>query len=463
MLYKSLRIIKRLVNAGHETVIVGGFVRDLIWACVQKGELKKNFFLKDLTQFKMAQADIDIATSASPEEIIFLFKKEKKIDLVGKNFGVVIVNGIEVASYRGEAYHVPGKPRVYRVGTFLQDAARRDFTINAMALKFTHDQFELIDYFGGVQDLLKGIIKSIGNPQSRFSEDPARLFRAATLAARMGLKIEDGTAKAIQGLANLYVHPVRFGKELKKVLETGDAACWLALLKKLNLLSQAHALPELAPLVGLKQDSHPNQDVWEHTLAVVRATQKAGADLIVMLAAIFHDCGKGSLKEYSSIYPDQGHEITGISLTRKALLRMDFGKEIANNVVFLIRYHMVRPTLKVENIMWELQKMARDFRNREEMRAGLQRLFLLMKANISTFSPRFKIILGRELVVFEKVSFELLNKVPFFTKDLPVTGYDLIQKGYKGVEIREQQAKLLREAQARMLKNFVLDSQVKKT
>jgi tRNA nucleotidyltransferase/poly(A) polymerase len=137
--------------------------------------------------------DIDLATSASPDIVVDLFA-EAEVQTVGKQFGVVLIDGIEVATYRGERYDTPGKPLIHGVGSFEEDASRRDFTIYAMAMD---QEGRILDPFGGQADLEQKLIRTVGNPALRFMEDPVRIIRGIGFAVRFGFSLEAETKNAM--------------------------------------------------------------------------------------------------------------------------------------------------------------------------------------------------------------------------------------------------------------------------
>lgn len=422
-------ILARLSQNGHEALIVGGAVRDIIMG------LQPN--------------DYDIATSASPDEIITLFSgRAEKIDLVGATFGVVIIDGIEVATFRGDIYSLPGKPEVYRVSSFKEDAARRDFTINALGMTA---KGEIIDPFGGQADIANKIIRAVGNPEERFREDPCRLLRAVTFAARFGFTIEAKTADAIIRMAHLAetLPAERVGKELKKALDRRVLAQWLRIAANLGLVP--YILPELAHLQGLPQNpAYHDRDAWEHTIAVVADVEKAEATMPVVLAAVFHDCAKG-LPEVRKGLSDYGHEVAGVPIARRIIIRLGFGSKIANKVAFLVANHMIRPAASSRSVLRVLRKMTNGIKNKRELQEMLQDLFVLLKADARGCTRNFAINRLQEIAIVQKITDDIVSKVPLFLNELPINGEILIKQGLKGQQIGATLKKLLFDAQSRAL------------
>jgi tRNA nucleotidyltransferase/poly(A) polymerase len=181
MQVNPLQILFRLQDNGFEAFFVGGYVRDM-------------FLDKE-------NDDVDISTSASSDEIMRLFT-DQKLDLVGKSFGVVLVNGIEVATFRKDRYFgLSDKAVEITTGTMTEDAERRDFTFNALYLDpFTH---QIFDFFGGVKDLQNKVVKFVGNPKDRIREDPNRIIRACRFLTKIGGSFHPDTKKALVTYADL--------------------------------------------------------------------------------------------------------------------------------------------------------------------------------------------------------------------------------------------------------------------
>lgn len=422
-------ILSVLAQSGHEALIVGGAVRDTLMG------LQPN--------------DYDIATSASPQEVIDLLSgKANKIDLVGVTFNVVIVDGIEVATFRGETYSVPGKPTVHKVKTFKEDASRRDFTINAMGIDRNK---KIIDPFGGQEDIKNKVIRCVGEPEKRFTEDPCRLIRAVTFAARFGFTIEARTAETIRRMSPLAetLPPQRVSKEIKKALDRRVLSRWLEIAADLQLLP--YILPELAHLQALPQNQKfHDRDAWKHTLAVVAAAEEAGANTDVVLAATFHDCAKG-LPGVRQDLSDIGHELAGAEIAHNAIVRLGFGCATADRVAFLVKNHMIRPSASYRSLLRAIRKMTADVKNKQELRSKLCDLFVLLKADASGFNPGFAANRMKEIAAVEKIASELISSVPLFISELPINGRDLQARGFTGPQIGLELKNILLDEQSKIL------------
>ena len=313
---EALAILNRLADHGHKAYWVGGCVRDL-------------YLGRPVT-------DVDIATSARPEEVQALFPGAP---LVGAHFGVVRVGSVEVATFRSETGYGDGRhpDRVqFEVGP-AEDAARRDFTVNAL---YRDRSGKVLDFFGGLQDLQAKVLRAIGNPAARFQEDQLRLLRAVRLAARLGFTIEPATFAAIQQNAPR-IHTVaaeRIRDELTRMLTEGQARRAFELLDATNLL--AEVLPELKACQGVEQPAefHPEGDVWLHTLGLLERLQEPTPTLA--WAALLHDTGKPGTSTRTDRIRFHGHVERGVAICRAIAHRLRFSNEDRDQIVALVANHM---------------------------------------------------------------------------------------------------------------------------
>jgi len=328
-------IVKKLQKAGYEAYIVGGCVRDLLMAPPAGGP-----------------KDWDITTNAKPEEIQKIFPKS----FYANKFGTVTVqtgskdetlSEIEITTYRiDEKYSDKRHPDKIRFAkTIKEDLARRDFTINALALSLDK---KIIDPFNGQKDLKKKIIGAVGKAEERFNEDALRMLRAVRFATTLGFTIEPKTLKAIQKNAGWIqaISKERVRDELIKILDppaagppTGGPAYGLDLLRQANLLK--YILPELEKGVGVGQNKAHIYDIYEHSLRSLEEAAKHKFSLEVRLAALFHDIGKPATKEGEG--PDStfyNHDYVGAKFTARILERLNFPRKFIEKVVILVRNHM---------------------------------------------------------------------------------------------------------------------------
>lgn len=316
-------VLATLAAAGHEAVLVGGAVRD------------------QLLGLPHGTWDWDAATSAAPEEVVALFPESTWEN----RFGTVTVRGdppVEVTSYRAEgAYHDARRPNEVRFGVALEeDLARRDFTINAIAWLPTDlaaGRGRLVDPAGGVGDLRRRILRTVGDPRDRFGEDALRLIRAARLAARFELDLDPATEAAIASLAPraASVSGERVRDELLRMLAIRERPSrGLLLLERLGLL--AVVLPELAALRGVPQAKLVPGDALDHTLATVDAVPPdPPAD--ARLTALLHDLGKATTQAAGHFF---GHERVGAELARRVLDRLRVGRARSERIAAVIEQHM---------------------------------------------------------------------------------------------------------------------------
>ena len=414
-------IIKTLIENGFEAYYVGGCVRDELLG--------------------LSINDYDITTNASPDEIEALFKGHS-VDAVGKTFGVMIVDGVEVATYRTEKYDGPSKPTVSLARTFYEDASRRDFTINAMAKTIDG---EIIDYFGGQEDLRRKLIRAVGNPTTRFKEDPSRILRAMYLAARLGFQIEKSTFESIRqnvDLLRLVPHELT-GKILMKVLKHRCLHQFMVLLRETHTLK--YVFPELHHTIDMPQNpKYHNADVYGHILRVVKSAEsKHPGDIVMAMAAVFHDCAKGlpgirgTNKEGQP--NDIGHEEAGAPIAQRVLIRLQFGKEIAKQVAFIVRFHGIRleESPKSSTVKRVLKRMVPYFKDKKELIEGVIQLFDFMNCDAEGFAPSFGTEQKRINGSVRKHMMEVLDSTIFYRSELPITGRDLIEMGFQGKQVGE--------------------------
>jgi poly(A) polymerase/tRNA nucleotidyltransferase (CCA-adding enzyme) len=327
-----LTIIQQLQKNNFEAYLVGGCVRDLL--------LKKE------------PKDWDIATQAKPEEIQRIFPES----IYENAFGTVGIKTsseqenlkiIEATTFRKEGKYTDKRHPDYVVfaETIEEDLSRRDFTINALALKIDFQEnlknrFRIIDPFNGQKDLRDKIIRTVGNPEERFQEDALRLMRAIRLAVELNFKIEEKTFSAIQKMASLLqqIAPERIRDEFVKIILTPLAAEGILLLHEANLLKQF--LPELEEGVGVGQNKHHIYSVFEHLWRSLDYAARNNYSLEVRLAALFHDLGKPRTKEgegpNSTFY---NHEMESTKMVYNLMTRLRFDKKTIKKVIKLVRYH----------------------------------------------------------------------------------------------------------------------------
>lgn len=317
------RIIAVLQENGFEASVVGGCVRDCILGRIPQ--------------------DWDITSSARPEQVKALF--EHTID-TGIEHGTVTVMmdhvGYEVTTYRidGEYLDARHPKEVTFTSNLVEDLKRRDFTINAMAY---NDRDGLVDVFGGVMDLEAGIIRCVGNPLDRFSEDALRMLRALRFSAQLGFAVDEETKRAIETLAVTIgkVSAERIQVELVKLL-TSENPDRIRMAYELGLT--AIVLPEFDAMMKTGQSTkHHKYTVGEHTIETLRACRK---DKVLRLTMLLHDVAKPVCKvEQGGFDHFKGHPVKGKEMAGLILRRLKFDNDTIKKVCHLILYHDYRPDL----------------------------------------------------------------------------------------------------------------------
>jgi len=345
----AAEIVSTLRKQGHQAYFAGGCVRDLL--------------------LSREPADYDVATDATPQQVMQIFPQTYA---VGEQFGVVLVpesNGatgvparpserseraVEVATFRSDAGYSDGRhpDEVRFTKSPQEDVQRRDFTINGMMLDPATN--EVLDFVGGRDDLKAGIIRAIGDPERRFTEDKLRMLRAVRFAARFDYKIDPATMAAIQKLAPK-IHQVsceRVREELTKMLTEGQARRAFELLDTTGLLLEI--LPEIAAMKGVQQPPqyHPEGDVFVHSLLLLEKLQPNASGSVsgsvsgsisktLAWGALLHDVGKPATFR---VAPDRirfdGHVEVGVKMAAEILRRLRFSNHETDQILALIDNHM---------------------------------------------------------------------------------------------------------------------------
>jgi len=316
-------IIEKLEKKGYKAYLVGGCVRDLLR--------------------KVDPEDWDVATNAKPEEIEKIFPKS----FMNNKFGTVTIGEIEVTPFRTEEKYTDKRhpDEIQWAKSIEEDLARRDFTVNAIALdlnsKFQIPNPKIIDLFEGQKDLNKKIIRAVGNPEDRFSEDALRMLRAIRFATALDFKIEEKTAKAIKKNAPWLqaISKERIRDEFLKIIMADKAADGIELLKETGLLK--YIVPELEEGYKVSQNKHHIYACYEHAVLSLKYAAKKNFNKYVRLASLLHDIGKPRAKRgegpNATFY---GHEVIGARMTAQILSRLRFSKKDIEKIVKLVRYHL---------------------------------------------------------------------------------------------------------------------------
>lgn len=292
--------------------------------------------------------DWDVTTNAKPEEIQAIFPDS----FYANDFGTVSVlretdderlKIVEVTPYRTESeYSDKRRPDAVQFGDDLEeDLARRDFTINAIALDDSKGQ--IIDPFQGQNDIKDKVLRTVRDPNERFEEDALRLMRAVRLVAELGFALDSDTAAAIQNKAKNLTHVSRerVRDELVRILNSDQPMMALVLAQQLGLLQYICA--DLTRGIGIDQNQAHSYDVFGHLLRSLQHAADKGWDFDTRLAALFHDVSKPETRRWSPEKNDwtfYGHEVVGSRVTKKALEELRFSRETINKVSKLVRWHM---------------------------------------------------------------------------------------------------------------------------
>ena len=312
--------MEKLRLHGYEAFFAGGWVRDFL--------------------MRRKPKDIDIATSARPEEVLKLFRETTPI---GASFGVVQVrmygHAYEVATFRSEGPYLDGRhPSQVTFSGPRQDALRRDFTINGLFYDPVADR--VIDYVHGRADIQRKIIRTIGNPLERFAEDKLRMLRAVRFACALSFQIEPNTWQAIkqESAGILQVSWERIRDELLKILPGPNAGGALDLLHESGLLG--HILPEVEAMRGVEQppEFHPEGDVFVHTRMILDTLRRPSP--VLALAALLHDVGKPPTFAVKERIRFDGHVEVGAEMAEAICRRLRLSNDETEHVVALVRNHL---------------------------------------------------------------------------------------------------------------------------
>ncbi len=328
MVPKTVKEVSSILsNAKFQNYLVGGCVRDCLIGRTPK--------------------DWDITTNANPEQIIALFPHTFYENEYG-TVGVVndeekdeTLKTIEVTPYRIESgYSDFRRPDKVEWGTNIeQDLARRDFTMNAVAYDVENEK--IIDPYDGLEDIKKGLIRTVGEPKERFGEDALRMLRAIRLSSTLNFAIESETQKAIEENVNLLAHisKERIRDEFIKIIMSDSPAVALDLCARFGVLK--YISEDFIKGIGVEQNQAHAFTVWEHLLRSLEHSAKKNFPLHVRLAVLFHDIAKPHTKRWqNNQWTFYGHEVVGAKISKTILVDLKFPKDIIDKVTKLVRWHM---------------------------------------------------------------------------------------------------------------------------
>lgn len=407
-------IIDRLSKAGYEAYAVGGCIRDSITGAIPN--------------------DWDICTSALPETVEKVFDGFHIIE-TGLQHGTVTLMidhvGYEITTYRTEGtYSDRRKPDYVEFVTDLrEDVKRRDFTINAMAY---NDENGLQDYFGGIADLEKHIIRCVGDANERFNEDALRILRAMRFAATFDFEIAKETAQAMHDNKALlsYISKERISVELMKLLSGKGAS---RILREFSDIL-CEVIPEISPCIGFEQNSpHHTMDVWEHTLSAI---DYADSDSVIRLTMLLHDIGKPhTYTEENGRGHFYGHEEAGAKIANTIIKRLKMSNDILDTATTLIRYHDSLHSITKKGIKRLLNKIGMD-KAQLLTRVAYADMMAHAQDTIDKGKPQLEFV-KQMLAEIEE------NSECYKVTDLAIGGKELIAAGFSGREIGEKLNALL--------------------
>jgi tRNA nucleotidyltransferase (CCA-adding enzyme) len=392
---------ERLRSKGKRAWIVGGCVRDLLLGRVA--------------------ADWDIATDARPKELLAIFPRAIP---TGIEHGTVTVvqhgRHYEVTTLRGEGTYTDGRRPdwVEFVDDITADLARRDFTVNAMAIDPL--DAKLIDPFDGRGDLSRGILRAVGDPRARFAEDGLRVLRAARFVATLELELDPDTRAAIRPTLDTYrkVAMERVRDEWVKAMKAREPSRAFEVMRDTGILEVT--CPELLDGVGLGQNRHHAYDVWRHGLACMDACD---ADPVLRIAALLHDVGKPKTRAWSDKTKDYtfyDHDRVGAEIAEPIAARLRFSNDERARIVTLVRHHLFH-----YDDHWTDAAVRRWIR-----RVGPDRvadLYTLNDADVRAKGRDFEPDLAALAALKAHVARVLAQGAALSTRDLKVNGHDLIR------------------------------------
>ncbi len=316
---------KDFSDSGFQLYMVGGAVRDELLG-------------KEVGEW-------DLATDAKPSKVEqILHQRTKKIGLIGKRFGTVTAdlngNQVEITTFRGESYEEHSRKPVVKFGTSIdEDLSRRDFTINAIAYDLRFKR--ILDSSYGERDLKAKVIRAVGNPESRFREDPLRMLRAIRFAVTLDFEIEPNTFEAIKLERERFaiLSAERVAQEMDKILLSSKPSRGIDLLVDSGLIN--YVLPELIPCIDLEFDPAEHKDIYGHILQVLDQTPDK---LELRWCAILHDIAKPLTRQkIGGEYHFLGHEVVGARLTKDILRRLKYANEFVDYLSKLVYLHQRIP------------------------------------------------------------------------------------------------------------------------
>ena len=396
-------LCRKLQQAGHGAWVVGGGLRDLL-----RGREPK---------------DWDIATAATPEQVTRLFRRVVPTGIAHGTVTVLQAEGqYEVTTLRGEGHYSDGRrpDSVAFVQDIVEDLSRRDFTVNAIALDPASG--ELIDPFGGLVDLQRQVLRTVGDPSARFGEDGLRVLRAARFVATLQFSLAEATEAAIAGALPVFaqVSAERVRDEWMKALAAAKPSLAFEVMRRTGILDVS--CPDLVQLHGCPQNKYHAYDVWGHTMVCMDACIEH--DPVHRLAGLFHDIGKPATRQLSDKTQDYtfyNHERVGADMAQDWLKAYRFSKDEQRRVVHLVRHHLICYTPE-----WTDAAVRRFVRRTG--REHLAQLLALGRADAMAKGRPIADELARLSELDRRVAAVEQAGVALSTRDLAISGRDLMSE-----------------------------------
>ncbi|HEY5651881.1 MAG TPA: CCA tRNA nucleotidyltransferase [Acidimicrobiia bacterium] len=397
----------RFADAGHDLYLVGGSVRDALLG--------------------LPHDDLDFTTPARPDEIRAIVEDlADAIYPMGEKFGTIGMRRgsavYEITTFRSEIYRDESrKPHVTFSDTIEEDLSRRDFTVNAMALRIS--DATLIDPFGGAADLFKRVLRTPLDPEIAFSDDPLRMLRLFRFQSKLDFEPDAAATDAVARMAERIeiVSAERIRDEFSKLLVADDPGPALWGLVDTGLID--HFLPEMRALAMEQDPVHHHKDVLAHTIAV---TQKASPRLRLRLAALLHDIGKPDTREFApGGVTFHHHEVVGARMARNRLRALRFPKDLTNDVKQLVFLHLRPHTLKMG---WTDSAVRRYVRDAGHLMDDLNEL---VRCDVTTANERRARAIQQRIDELEERIVELRKQEEIEALRPPIDGNDVI--GYLGI------------------------------
>ena len=391
----------RLAEKGKRGWVVGGCVRDLLLG--------------------RQVADWDVATDARPEEIMKIFPKTIPTGIAHGTVTVLLHHTpYEVTTLRGETSYSDGRrpDAVHFVDEIAADLARRDFTVNAIAIDPTSGH--VIDPHGGRADLARRLLRAVGNPMERFAEDGLRVLRAARFVATLELELDEATKRAIEPTLGTYrkVSAERVRDEWVKAMKAKRPSRAFEVMRETGILGVS--CPELLESYGVEQNRYHAFDVWGHAMACLDACE---GDPVLRIAALLHDVGKPRSRAFSdktNDYTFYDHDRIGAEIAEPIVKRLRFSNDEQARIVSLVRHHLFHYD------KWTDAAVRRWIR-----RVGPDRLEDLYAINRADVLGKGTPATDADLVALsglrEHVARLLAEGAALSAKDLKISGHDLIK------------------------------------